>query len=443
LPVTLYGYYKGLIDIRSHVENGTDQNQDRIPLKQQTKAVGHAVRANYLYAGAADVYAETGEDSLLNALLLIWKDVVERKLYITGGCGALYDGISPDGTSYKPSEIQQVHQAYGRDYQLPNITAHNESCANISNILWNWRMLQITGEAMYADIMELTMYNSLLAGVSIDGKGYFYTNPLCVSDGIPFTLRWSKEREEYISYCNCCPPNTIRTIAEIHNYFYGLSNEGLWVNFYGGNKLTTKLKDGSVLKLTQKTNYPWDGQIEITLEQVPKKEFSIFMRIPGWCKNANLTVNGAPKGIILISGNYAEIKGKWKSGDKIELNFPMGPMLIEANPLVEETRNQVAIKRGPVVFCLESVDLPENVNIFNISIPSNIELKPIFINIENSNIICLEGEAELIERADWNHQLYREIPDQEPLPINVRLIPYYAWGNRGHSEMTVWLPLSR
>ncbi|MBN2519613.1 MAG: glycoside hydrolase family 127 protein, partial [Bacteroidales bacterium] len=355
----------------------------------------------------------------------------------------LYDGVSPEGTSYNPSEIQQVHQAYGRDFQLPNITAHNESCANIGNILWNWRMLQITGEAKFADIMELVMYNSLLAGVSLDGKGYFYTNPLCVTDDLTYTLRWSKEREEYISYCNCCPPNTIRTIAEIHNYFYSLSDKGLWVNFYGSNILSTNLKDGSALKLTQKTNYPWDGQIVITLEQVPKNEFSIFLRIPGWCKNANLTVNGATKGIVLISGNYAEIKGKWKTGDKIVLNLPMEPILIEANPLVEETRNQVAIKRGPIVYCLESVDLPENIDIFNISIPSNIELIPKTINIENADIISMEGDARLIVRADWKHQLYREIPEQEPSKINIKLIPYYAWGNRGHCEMTVWLPLSK
>ncbi|MFC2136977.1 glycoside hydrolase family 127 protein [Bacteroidota bacterium] len=434
---------KGLIDIRSEVENGTDHNQDRIPFRRQTKAIGHAVRANYLYAGAADVYAEIGDDSLMNALTSIWQDLVETKLYITSGCGALYDGVSPEGTSYKPSEIQQVHQAYGRDFELPNITAHNESCANIGNMLWNWRMLQITGEAKYADIMELTMYNSLLAGVSLDGKGYFYTNPLCVNDEITYNLRWSKEREEYISYCNCCPPNTIRTVAEIHNYFYSISDNGLRVNFYGGNKLTTNLKDGSVLKLTQKTDYPWDGKIEIILEQAPNKEFSIFLRIPGWCKNVTLTVNKKSKEIELISGSYAEIKRKWKSSDKIELSFLMEPMLIEANPLVEETRNQVAIKRGPVVYCIESVDIPDSVDIFNITIPSNIDLRTKNINIENSDIISLEGEARLTKHADWTNHLYREIPSQEPTPINIRLIPYYAWGNRGQSEMTVWLPLGR
>ena len=432
---------KALIDIRSHVTDGTDHNQDRIPFRRQTKAIGHAVRANYLYAGAADVYAETGDDSLLNALTSIWQDLTETKMYITGACGALYDGVSPNGTSYNPAQIQQVHQAYGRDFQLPNITAHNESCANIGNLLWNWRMFQITGEAKYADIMELTMYNSLLSAVSLDGKSYFYTNPLCVNDKVSHTLRWAKEREKYISYCNCCPPNTIRTIAEIQNYFYSISDEGLWVNFYGGNTLNTRLKNGSTLKLTQKSDYPWDGKIEIIMDQVPEKEFSVFMRIPAWSKNVILTVNGKLKDVELISGIYAEIKTKWKIGDKIELVIPMEPMLIEANPLVEEIRNQVAIKRGPVVYCIESVDLPENVDLFNISVPSSIDLKTKSIRIENSDIICLEGVANLSKQTDWSHKLYREISEKKPTNIKIKLIPYYAWGNRGSGEMTVWLPL--
>jgi len=434
---------ESLINIRSMVKNGTDHNQDRIPFRLQTKATGHAVRANYLYSGVADVYAETGDDSLFTALNLIWQNLVQRKLYVTGGCGALYDGVSPEGTSYKPSEIQQVHQAYGRDYQLPNITAHNESCANIGNILWNWRMLLITGEARYADIMELVMYNSLLAGVSLDGKGYFYTNPLCVTDDLTYTLRWSKEREEYISYCNCCPPNTVRTIAEIQNYIYSLSDKGLWINLYGGNTLSATLKDGSELKLVQETNYPWDGDIQISFIQVPEKEFSVFLRIPGWCNEAEVSVNGEKMDLSLVPGEYAELKRNWSKADKIKLILHMPVKLIEANPLVEETRNQVAVKRGPVVYCLESVDIPEGKKIFDIALPAKIDLKPGLISIKNSDIVCLEGKAEIADNSEWKGQLYREISKDNTQAANIRLIPYYAWGNRGHSEMTVWIPLKR
>ncbi len=434
---------ESLINIRGLVKNGTDHNQDRIPFRQQSKAVGHAVRANYLYAGVADVYTETGEDSLMNALNLIWDDVVQKKMYITGACGALYDGVSPDGTSYNPSEIQQVHQAYGRDYQLPNITAHNESCANIGNILWNWRMLLITGKTRYADIMELTMYNSLLAGASLDGKGYFYTNPLCVTDDLTYTLRWSKQREEYISYSNCCPPNTIRTIAEIHNYLYSISDKGLYVNFYGGNTLSSVLQDGSELKLTQLTRYPWDGNIKISFEQVPEKEFSVFLRIPGWCEKADIRINGIESDLSAIPGEYCEIRRKWTIGDNLDLVIAMPVKLIEAHPLVEETRNQVAVKRGPIVYCFESTDIPGTKSIFNVVIPAKILLLPGIINIKNSEIVCLEGEALLTDNSGWKGLLYRELPEDNPLPVNIRLIPYYAWGNRGRSEMTVWMPLGR
>jgi len=183
---------KDLIDIRGMVESGTDDNQDRIPFRKQKQAMGHAVRANYLYAGVADVYAETGEQALMDNLESIWTDITTRKMYVTGACGALYDGTSPDGTNYTPDSIQKVHQSYGRAYQLPNSTAHNETCANIGNMLFNWRMLQVTGNAKYADVLETALYNSVLSGVSLDGKRFFYTNPLRISSNFPYTLRWPK-----------------------------------------------------------------------------------------------------------------------------------------------------------------------------------------------------------------------------------------------------------
>jgi len=432
---------RGLIEIRSMVEDGTDHNQDRIPFKKQRTALGHAVRATYLYAGATDVYLENGDDSLWIALEAISHDIELHKLYITGAVGALYDGVSPDGTSYHPGEIQQVHQAFGRDFQLPNSTAHNESCANIGYLMWNWRMLLASGDARYADLMEQTAYNSLLSAVSLDGKGYFYTNPLCVSDDLTYDLRWSKEREEYISYCNCCPPNTIRTIAEIQNYAYSLSDEGVWINLYGSNTLSTSLRNGSSLVLSQKTDYPWDGNVQIALEQVPDKEFSIFLRIPGWCNEAFIEINGISASINPVAGEYSEIRRKWTNQDEIVLNLPMKINLIEANPLVEEIRNQVAVRRGPVVYCLESVDIPEKKKIFDILLPANIQLNPVTGIISNSRMVFLEGDAVSTEHRSWNDQLYRKIHNEKPEPVHIRLVPYYAWGNRGHSEMTVWMPL--
>jgi DUF1680 family protein len=434
---------KNLIDIRGLMKDGTDDNQDRIPFRQQTKVMGHAVRANYLFAGAADVYTETGDTTLMHTLNLMWNDVVNRKMYVTGGCGALYDGVSPDGTSYNPTDVQKVHQAYGRDYQLPNFTSHNETCANIGNVLWNWRMLQATGKAQYADVMELALYNSVLSGINLSGRNFLYTNPMSYSDALPFSQRWSKNRVPYIKLSNCCPPNVVRTIAEVADYAYSVSDKGLYLNLYGGNALNTTLKDGTKISLDQQTEYPWNGKISITLKQVPGKPYAMHFRIPGWSSGASLSVNGQAVNSSLTPGEYAEVSRKWKAGDKIELNLPMPVRLLESNPLVEETRNQVAVKRGPVVYCIESADLPEGQKVFNIAMPAQNNLKPEWIKIDNSPIMSLTGQVDVRNESNWQNKLYREISSKEPAKVNVRLIPYYAWGNRGHVDMETWIPLDR
>ncbi|WP_242691716.1 aceric acid hydrolase [Desertivirga arenae] len=432
---------KHLIDIKGKIDDGTDDNQDRIPFRNQKKAMGHAVRANYLYAGVADVYAETGDKTLLNTLDLMWDDVTSHKMYVTGGCGSLYDGTSPDGTSYDPKDVQKIHQAFGRDYQLPNLTAHNETCANIGNVLWNYRMLQLTGEAKYADIMELALYNSVLSGISLDGKKFLYTNPLEFSDDLPFKQRWSKDRVEYISLSNCCPPNVVRTIAEVNNYAYSVSDKGIWLNLYGGNNISTTLKDGSKVKLTQVTNYPWNGDVNLTVNESSSKPYSIFLRIPGWANNAQVLVNGKPAGITTNSGSYAELNRKWKSGDKIQLVLPMDAKLVEANPLVEESRNRVAVKRGPVVYCIESADLKDQ-KLYNVVVPANISFQPQPLKIDNAEVMTLVGNAKVLEPKEWKNTLYREVSTADKT-AQIRLIPYFAWGNRGHAEMQVWMPVSR
>ncbi len=420
-------------------ETGTDHNQDRIPFRKQTKAVGHAVRANYLYAGAADVYAETGDKSLLAALEAIWHDVAYRKMYVNGATGALYDGASPDG-SKNHEAIQLVHQAYGREYQLPNITAYNESCATVGFALWNWRMLAITAQARFADVLELALYNGVLSAISLDGKKFFYTNPLRVVEDLPFELRWSRKREPYIS-CFCCPPNVVRTIAEVSSFVYSISDEGIWVNLYGSNVLDTKFPDDSRVKLIQETDYPWDGTIRIILEDAPARDFSVFLRIPGWANGSIVKVNDKLAGDNLKTEQYFEVKRRWSAGDIIELVLPMPVKLIEANPLVEEVRNQAAIKRGPIVYCLESVDLPDGVKITDVSIPPAIKLRERFDEELLRGVTVLQGKAHVLGGSNWGEVLYRQISHQKPKAVDIRLIPYYAWGNRGKSEMTVWIPL--
>ncbi|MDX1938757.1 MAG: glycoside hydrolase family 127 protein [Flavihumibacter sp.] len=429
-----------LIDIRGTVE-GTDDNSDRQPFRDMNKIVGHAVRANYLMAGVADVYAETGDKTLLTTLNKLWDNVINTKMYVTGGCGALYDGVSVDGTSYKPDTVQKVHQSYGRDFQLPNFSAHNETCANIGNVLFNWRMFLLTGENKYMDVVELALYNSVLSGISMDGTKFFYTNPLAAAANYPYHLRWEGGRIPYISKSNCCPPNTVRTIAEVNNYMYSIGEKGLYINMYGGNTLNTELHDGTKLKLEQTTNYPWDGKITVTIKEATSNPVNIFLRIPGWCKSFQLKINGKVPFVTDRDGGFVIAGGNWNAGDKIELTLDMPATLLESNPLVEETKNQVTVKRGPVVYCMESADLP-NQSVFDVAIPAAIKLQPVAMKIAEGKIVALTGQAKLLQSGSWKNTLYKEV-NTNYKTVNIKLIPYYAWANRGKTDMTVWMNLMR
>ena len=434
-----------LIDNRSLIVDGTDDNQDRIPFRNQRRAVGHAVRANYLYAGIADVYAETGDRSLLPALMSIWNDVASTKTYITGATGALYDGVSPDGDEDHWS-IQRIHQAYGREYQLPNTTAYNETCANIGNALWNWRMFRITGEARYMDVVETVLYNSMLSGISLDGTKYFYQNTLREERLMPVHLRWPRRRAPYISSF-CCPPNVLRTIAGSGTMAYGLTEDGVCVNLYGSSKLTTALRDGRKFSLSQQSAYPWDGAVLVTLDEVlgdgvPGGEFTLSLRIPAWAAGASLVAEngGLSTPVPCEPGSYASIRRAWKKGDTVHLSLPMRPRLLLAHPLVEESRNQAALMRGPIVYCLESADLPAGLGVKDVLLPSDALITETKGREELSGMTLLECESRVLEtgRADG---LYREISGYSIRPLPLRFVPYFAWDNRGPGEMTVWLPL--
>jgi DUF1680 family protein len=432
------GQLQALVKMRNLIQDGADDNQDRIPFLDETRAVGHAVRANYLYAGIADLCAETGDRALFEVLEKIWQNVVSQKMYVTGACGAVYDGASPDGSSDHFS-IKLTHQAYGREYQLPNITAYNETCANLGNLFWNWRMLSITGDARFADIVELVLYNSALSGISLDGTRFFYTNTLRQEAELPFELRWSRTREPHIPYSFCCPPNIVRVIAEAGSYAYSLSDDGVWAHLYGSNELSTTLPNGNPLKLTQKTEYPWDGHVTIRIDEADSSEFAIMLRIPGWAPAAVVTVNGEEWPEEAQPGTYLALRRTWSAGDVIELELPMRAVLLEAHPLVEECHGQVAVKRGPVVYCLESVDVPEDVKLSEIVLPHDIELTPRVGEGVLRDIVVLTGTALVKREGDWSRQLYREFRPHSAKNLDMTLIPYYAWDNRGVSEMTVWM----
>ncbi len=424
---------------------GTDLNQDRRPLRQETEVVGHSVFFTYLYAGATDAYLETGDSTLLRALERLWHDLTKKKMYITGGVCPVHKGLS--NRSYQPGKRvimnDEVHEAAGLPYDLPGSTAYNETCGQIGNMMWNWRMLFVTGEARFADIMERTAYNSILSGINVTGKGWSYTNP----------LRWYGPEHELLSndYHQridpgerqiCCPTNLLRTVASMHGYLYSTSDEGLWLHHYGGNVLETELPDGRKLKLTQTTKYPWEGDVRVSIEELAVGDpFSIMLRIPQWAKGAAIRINGEPAGFTPGLESYAALHRAWCEGDVIDMSLPMPIRLMVAQARVEQTRNQVAVMRGPIVYCLESIDLTEEVAIEDVHLPRRAEWTIRHDPDLLHGVTVLETEAHVVPGAKPDGGLYQELPTGEPRQVSIRLIPYFAWNNRGEPKMSVWLPL--
>ena len=423
------------VDMRGSHPGGSDQNQARVPLREESDAVGHAVTATYLYCGAADVYAETGEPELLAALKRIWTDMAQRKMYITGGVGPIHDGLS--------KRHDQVHEAFDFEYHLHNAKSYNETCANIGNAMWNWRMLQLTGDAKYADVMEVVLYNSGLSGMSVDGKLFTYTNPLRWHGEKQPLLRNDTGQRWFTHTCYCCPPQVARTIARLQDWAYSVSRNSskpqVWVNLYGSNHLHTELADGSVLALTQESNYPWEEKVKFHIEEAPDHTVVINLRIPAWADAATASINGEPVDQV-EAGSYLSLSRSWHSSDIIELTLPLQERKMKAHPWVEEVRNHVAIMRGPLVYCLESVDLPAEVSVSDIHIDVSTAFKPRFEPTHLGGLAVLEGEAQRVIEPASQDLLYLKAGVEQSEPVDIQMIPYYAWNNRGVSEMTVWLP---
>ena len=436
------------VSMRGSAPGGSDLTQDHVPLRDETQAVGHAVCACYLYAGAADVVAETGETALLQGLERIWASACTRRMYVTGAVGSFRNGTSPRG--------DPVHEAFGRDYELPSRTAYAETCANIANAMWNRRMLGLTGEARYADVAERVLYNSMLSAIGTSGKGFFYCNPLERTDDqtdLSFhhtAERWSVHR------CFCCPPQVIRTLAKLHEWVYGLSEDAVWVNLYGGSLLETVLPGGGRASVEQQTDYPWSGEVRIAVRAAPSRTIAIMLRIPAWADGATLAVNGQDP-VRAEPGTYVPLRRTWKAGDTVALHLPMPVRLMAAHPDAEDLAGKVAVVRGPVVYCLESPDVPAGVAVADVAVPAGIDLQPRRRQDLLGGVTVLEGRA-LVARAAadpvlppgdaWEGNLYRAVTGPAgPAPagkaVGVTLVPYYAWANRGASHMAVWLPLAR
>jgi len=406
--------------------------QERKPIRKETEAVGHAVLALYFYAGAADVAAETGEKELIDALDRLWNNVVDKKMYITGACGQTHHGVS--------SRVDMIHEGFLGEYMMPNLTAYNETCANICNSMFSYRMLGLRGESKYVDVMELVLFNSALSGISIEGKDYFYANPLRVCHNANDAADHDTEFDERIPYvnCFCCPPNLVRTIAKVSGWAYSLAKNGVAVNLYGGNKLSTKMLDGSELELIQETKYPWEGGVKFTVEKCKKEAFDLMLRIPEWATGSTIKVNGQDAGVEIKTGTFAVVNRKWKKGDVIMLNMPMDVKLMEGNPLIEEVRNQVAVKRGPVVYCIESPDLPKETQVLDVYLPSSSRLDAEYKPGLLGGVATISADVKI--RKDRSGAMYRSLHKPEWETVRTQFVPYFAWANRGKAEMSVWIP---
>jgi uncharacterized protein len=414
-----------------------DQNQMGVEFRKETEAVGHAVTAGYLYQGAVEIFRETGDRTLLDAAKRIWEDIAERKMYLTGAVGALPMGISKRG--------HNVHEAFGREYELPHRTAYNETCANITFGMFCRSMLLTTGEARYADVMEQVVYNSGISGMSVGGGEFCYANPLrsyakwhTAEEKVRTMHNFTFDRWQ-IHTCYCCPPQAFRLAVQLQDWAYYTSKGAVSVALYGSGSFSADVPGAGAFALHQETRYPWDGTVTITVDKAPASEVALNLRIPAWAAGATVTVNGAATtpATKLRPGTFAPLKRRWKRGDVVVLELPMAVRVVRANPRVEACRGQVAVQRGPVVYCVESIDLPKGVELENVAIPSTFSGTATYRKDLLGGVVTIEGTAHARKPAASG--LYVTASAAAPTEFALTLIPYYTWNNRGRGDMTVWI----
>lgn len=421
------GHYRGYDSTsKDEWKNGMYWQDDK-PVIDQTEAEGHAVRAGYLYSAMADVAALTGDEKLLHAIDTIWNNMVSKKIYVQGGAGAVGSG-----------------ERYGDNYELPNTTAYNETCAAIANVFWNERMFLLHGDAKYIDVLEKILYNGLISGVGLDGKSFFYTNAMQIKNS--FTHPDMEATRSGWFPCSCCPTNLVRLLPSVPGYVYAQKDDKLFVNLFISSNVSLNIQNRQV-EIVQQNNYPWNGDLKFTVNPKSSFAFSMLLRIPGWAQNEAIPSdlytfknNSDKKTIITINGKevtyqiengYAVLNRKWKKNDIIRVNLPMQVRRVLANKSVKNDIGKIALQRGPIIYCAEWVD--NNGKASNIVMPDNTafttEYKPDLLN--GIEIVKANVPAVLIDANGEN--LHTE---NQPFVA----IPYYAWANRGKGEMMIWFP---
>ena len=408
-------------DIERDVREGGDSSQRYVfanyeysqshkPVREQDKVVGHAVRAMYLYTAMADLAAELNDAALKRACEVLWDDVMETKMYVTAGLG--------------PSAH---NEGFTHDFDLPNQTAYAETCASVALIFWAQRMLHLDLDGKYADILELAMFNGALSGLSRDGTHYFYANPL-ESDGTPTRWEWHT--------CPCCTMNVSRLVASVGQYFLSTAEDGVAFHLYGGIASDVEF-GGTKVSLREESNYPWSGDIAIHVDPETSARFDVKLRIPAWCTDAKVSVNGEAIDVTAAERGYLTINRTWQKGDIVTLDLPMPPVRLYAHPGVIMDAGRVALKRGPLVYCLEEADNPGG-RVQRLKLPRNATLRAETRPDLFDGIVTLKADATALDESDFQ-QLYRTTPPRETAST-LTAIPYFLWANRQQGSMVVWVP---
>jgi uncharacterized protein len=409
--------------MRGYHQVGPEYHQDHVPVREAHAVAGHAVRQLYLAAGVTDLYLETGEEALLKAMERLWHDVTRRKMHITAGLGARFTG-----------------ESFGEPYELSSDRCYCETCAAIANIMWNWRMLLATGEARFADLLERSLYNGFLSGVSLDGNRFFYVNPLQSRGGV--------ERQEWYG-CACCPPNVMRLLAMVGSYAATVSDDGVQVHQFMSSLINTSGARGPDVKLRMDTGYPWTGDVTLMVAEASGGEWGLSLRIPGWCQTAQVLVNGVlDQEVRAVSGeegpgHYVTLRRAWRPGDEIRLSLGVAPRLTESNPRVDAVRGTACVERGPLVYCLEQVDQVAGLDLLDVRVPRDADMASQWRGDLLDGIVTVEVPGTVVEQGPWKDRLYLSAADRtlSAEVTSLTAVPYYAWANRGPGVMRVWIPL--
>jgi DUF1680 family protein len=420
--------------MKGHRSYGPEYYQDHVPVRQVKEAAGHSVRQLYLASGVTDLYLETGEQVLLDAMLRLSKDITETKLYITGGLGSRSDG-----------------EAFGDPYELPADQGYCETCAGVASLMWNWRMLLTSGEGRYADQMERVLYNNILASPDLDGRHYFYINPLMLreaknlrlsTDLPPSEISFLKKRPEWHD-CACCPPNVMRLFSSFTHYLSTHDAKGIQIHHYASADISCDLPSEQRVKLNMITEYPWQGLIRLKVMESGDSPWALSLRIPEWSQKPTLSINGKVVIDLSLEKGYLVLERAWLVEDIIELELGMEPMFVISNPRIDATRGCLAIQRGPIVYCLEDIDQEIKGRLLDVEIDKN---EPLITKWEGdllNGVMVVEAKGQFIDIEGWCGHLYQQtsFPIQETThPARLIAIPYYAWGNREIGGMRVWIP---